>query len=63
MTYIELVQEEATKLGLTVDAARADDILWEHTGFPGFYPTEEGESTEDCLRRQVREYLKEPVKK
>jgi len=33
--------------------------LWEKTGFPHFWTTKEGESNEDCLRRQLMEFKEE----
>lgn len=31
-------------------------VLWEHTGFPALWALQEGETIEDCLRRQLTEY-------
>jgi hypothetical protein len=57
MTPIQLAQEEAAKRGRTLTDAQADSVLWCHTGFPSFWATKPGESIEDCMRRQVGEFL------
>ena len=57
MTHIDLVQEEAARLGLTVTDERANTILWSFTGFPSFWAIKDGETNEECCRRQVREAL------
>ena len=41
-------------LNLTDD--NVEYILWEHTGFPGFW---DGRDPEACLRRQVNEFFDE----
>jgi hypothetical protein len=30
-------------------------ILWEHTGFPAFWDLEDGQTVEECLRKQLAE--------
>jgi len=49
MTWIELAQEEARRLGVIIDARVADYILWEETSFPFDDP--------DQIRRQVAEFI------
>ncbi len=46
MTYIELAQEEAAKLGVILTDEAADFLLWEQTAFPCI--------GEEELRRQVQ---------
>lgn len=55
MTWIELAQEEALKLGVALPPEVADGILWEYTGFPAFFDPEEG--AEATFRRQIREEI------
>ena len=31
-------------------------IIWEETGFPGFFDTSNGETKEEVFRRQLREF-------
>lgn len=31
-------------------------ILWEHTGYPHWWAIREGETIEDCLRRQLNQF-------
>ena len=38
-----------------------EHAIWSKTGFPAFWRLENGESIEDCLRRQLTEY-KEALK-
>jgi len=62
MTAIEIVQEEARKLGKKICDESADFLLWEYTGFPYFWDIpNDGETPEQCLRKQVRKALKEQL--
>jgi len=54
MTYLEIARQELP--GLSDE--ELDYILWEHTGFPGFWDNADTETIEDCLRRQLRTYKK-----
>lgn len=54
-TPIDIVIEECSKLGVTVDAKKADFILWTHTGWPGFWP-DRSITPEENLRKQIREW-------
>jgi len=38
------------------DDVRLDYIIWNRTGYPSFWATKEGESIEDCFRRQLMKY-------
>jgi len=58
MTGIELVQEEAERLGLQISTEDADYILWEETGFPCYFVLDEEHPTlESRLRQQVQMFL------
>ena len=58
MTWTEVVQDEAAKLGKQLDESSAGYLLWNHTGFPEFWRIpEDGATAEECLRKQVREAL------
>ncbi len=35
----------------------AADIAWTHTGYPSFFALQEGETSEDIFRRQIRSYV------
>ena len=54
MTYIELVRKAAAVVGVRHDITDedADYILFEYTGFPGFY------SGPLCLERQLLEFMR-----
>ena len=56
MTWLELVREyfpDATD-------EEADYILWEKTGFPGFWNIpEDGNTPEECCRKQLKELRQE----
>jgi len=56
MTYAEVVREyfpDASDEGVNF-------ILWEWTGFPGFWNIpRDGETIEACLRKQLRDFQKE----
>ena len=63
VTALEVVQQEGRKiLGEEISDKDADWILWEHTGFPCFWPDRTA-SPEENLRRQVREFLQNVVEK
>lgn len=55
MTYtpIDLVMDTAREFDQEVDDLTADAILWEETGFPGFFMGD----PEVTLRRQVARYF------
>lgn len=58
MTWLEAVKDEAAKHGRVLDDDGAEYILWEHTGFPGFWQIGvDGATPEECLRKQVRRAL------
>lgn len=52
---IDIVIEECSKLGITVNARKADYILWDQTGWPSFWP-DRTITPEENLRKQVREW-------
>lgn len=57
-TPVEIVREEAMKLGKTVTDAEAEYIVWEETGYPAFWDIpKDGKTPEECLRKQVRDFL------
>lgn len=58
LTVIEVVKQEAEAiLGKYISDDLAEAVLWEHTGFPSFWPINETNPTpEACLRAQVREW-------
>lgn len=56
MTCVELVQSEARQRGVHLTAWEADYILWNHTGFPGFWPARFANATE-AIRSQVADHL------
>lgn len=53
LTWIELAREE---LGSGYSDADLDAILWEHTGFPHFWPDRDKTPQENC-RQQLREFM------
>jgi len=56
MTYAEVVREYFPDASDEV----VDFILWERTGFPGFWNIlGDGETTEACLRKQLRDFQME----
>ena len=56
MTGIELVLEVAREYGFVeMTEESADHILWEHTGFPAFYPP--GFTAEAHFRNQLHDYF------
>lgn len=57
MTPIQIVQEEGRKTGRDVSDADADYIVWEHTGFPCYWTKEQGNTPEEYLRTQAREFF------
>jgi hypothetical protein len=61
MSAIEIVKDEAKKLGKTIDDRTADFILWGETGWPAFWDIpRDGKTPEECLRTQVRRSFTEP---
>lgn len=57
MTVNEAVIDEAKKHGVDLSTSDAEYVLWEKTGYPSFFAPGPGETTEDALRRQVREWI------
>jgi hypothetical protein len=58
MTALEIVKDEASKLGKQLDDDSAGYLLWNNTGFPSFWRIpEDGNTVEECIRKQVREAL------
>ena len=56
MTGIELVQEVARKYGIVnLSDDMANDILWEHTGYPAFFL---GSNPEAWFRIQLDDFFK-----
>ena len=53
MTWTQMCQDEARKVGIELTVADADWVLWEHTGFPSFY---EGDDAEGYFRKQIRQW-------
>lgn len=51
MTWLELVHEVAYEHGVSVTDVEADSLLWNETGFPGFF---HGEPVNTCAC-QLRE--------
>ncbi len=55
MNGINVVMEEAAKLGRQIDPALAEHVLWECTGWPMFWHVGvDGDTPEACLRAQAR---------
>jgi hypothetical protein len=51
-TYFEVIKEYFPN----VTAEEAEHILWEHTGYPGFWAIpSDGNTPEECLRKQLQE--------
>lgn len=48
-TVLDLAIDTAAEFGLTIIPEHADYVLWEHTGFPGFFCGD----PEVALRRQL----------
>lgn len=58
MTWNELVKQEASAAGFTIDDETAGAILWESTGFPGFWNIpKDGSTPQECCRTQLREFF------
>ena len=64
MTALELVNEEARRVGVTMTDDYAEHIIWSETGFPCFWP-DRTKTPEENFRIQVREFFSRlrPVKK
>jgi hypothetical protein len=58
MSCLRYVLGVAASYGLTWSEDQADAVLWEHTGFPGFWPEPELSAAAN-LERQVRAYIEE----
>lgn len=62
MTPIEIVQQVAQEFCKEVSADEADYILWEHTGFPSFWPEPIAQTpAEDQVRIQLRTFFSELI--
>ena len=55
MNGLEIVMDEATKLGHQITDDVAGYILWNHTGWPSVFSDADGITVEECIRKQVRE--------
>jgi len=53
-TFEDIARSEAWSLGFDWSHQQAGYVLWEHTGFPSFWPS--GMTPLDALRSQVREH-------
>lgn len=51
MTYSQLVHEYFP----SVSDSEVEYILWTHTGYPCFWSPEDGDTEEQCLRKQLGE--------
>lgn len=51
-TWIDLAKAVAADLGFDLTDEQADDLLWEHTGFPCFWT----DPVRDCIN-QLRAYF------
>lgn len=58
MSCTRYVLAIAASYGLTWDTEQADNVLWEFTGFPAFWPEPELTPAAN-LERQVRAYIEE----
>jgi len=59
MIWIELVREEAAKAGYPlITDADAEYILWNHTGYPAFWP--HGKTSGEHFREQLRAFFRVP---
>lgn len=56
MTYIEVAQQAAKSVNVTLSDADADYVLWEQTGFPDFFQPSPGQGHVDEIQRQVRRW-------
>lgn len=57
-TWQQFAKRIARQYGIRWNDEQADIVLWEHTGFPGFWP--EPELTPQAnLERQLRRYIEE----
>lgn len=50
------VLEIAAEFFPDYSAKQLDDVLWERTGFPGFFDTSNGETPNEIFRRQLQEF-------
>jgi hypothetical protein len=48
-TWIGLAKRIAARHGFVITDQEADGVLWEHTGFPSFWPT--GDAVGDCTKQ------------
>lgn len=55
MTVGDVVREVAAGLGFSPGPDEVKYVLWEHTGFPCFWP-DSTSTPEENLRAQVREF-------
>jgi hypothetical protein len=55
VTFVDLVKSVAAEYGTTVTSDEATDILWEHTGFPGFIDGD----PKTVVRDQLRQFFAE----
>ena len=57
MNVGEVIREEAAKVGVTLTDEEVEHVLWEHTGYPCFWPIDELHPTPaDAFRKQVIEW-------
>ena len=60
MTALGIMRDEANKLGGLefLSDTTLEYLLWEETGFPSFWwIPQDGNTPEECLRKQAREAL------
>jgi len=58
LSCIEFAKLVAAQYGIEWTDEQADSILWEHTGFPVFWPERELTPARN-LERQLRRYIEE----
>lgn len=60
----EAAKEEALKFGVVLKDDDLEHVIWEHTGYPCFWPISEANPTpEACFRSQVREWAEKESKR
>lgn len=57
-TVGEQIQEIGRAFGHpTLSEDQVENILWEHTGYPYFWSSEDGASPAECFKTQVTRYF------
>jgi hypothetical protein len=63
-TVGEKIQEIGRNFGhLTLSDEQVEYILWEHTGYPHYWSSEDGATPEECFKTQVTRYFESVTKK